>query len=85
LIKVPYFDVIWNSEPGGNVEHIAEHDLTPEDIEDVLFDPAERDRSRSSGLPIVFGFTSGGRYIAVVYEQIDASTVYPVTAYEVEE
>ena len=29
---VPY-DLIWNPEPGGNVEHIAEHDLTPDDIE----------------------------------------------------
>jgi hypothetical protein len=23
---VPYYDIIWNPEPGGNVEHIAEHD-----------------------------------------------------------
>ncbi len=82
---MPYFDVIWDPEPGGNIEHIAEHGLTPEDVEDLLFDPVGHDRSRSSGLPIVFGFTSDGRYIAVVYEQIDASTVYPVTAYEVEE
>ncbi len=82
---MPYVDIIWNREPDGNLEHIAEHDLTPEDVEAVLFDPVGHDRSRSSGLPIVFGFTSDGRYIAVVYEQIDASTVYPVTAYEVEE
>ena len=82
---MPYFDVIWNPEPGGNIEHIAEHDLTPENVEDVLFDPAGHDRSRSSGLPMVFGFTSGGRYIVVIYEQIDACTVCPVTAFEVEE
>ncbi|MDA1016891.1 MAG: hypothetical protein O3A00_20840 [Planctomycetota bacterium] len=41
--------------------------------------------SRSSGLPIVFGFTPDGRYIMVVYEQIDDITIYPVTAYDVEE
>ena len=82
---MPYFDIIWNHESGGNIEHIAEHDLTPADVEDVLFDPMGRDRSRSSGLPMVFGFTSDGRYIVVVYQQIDATTVYPVTAYEVEE
>jgi len=82
---MPYFDIIWNPEPGGNIEHIAEHDLTLKDIEDVLFDSVGHDRSRFSGLPIVFGFTSDGRYIMVVYEQIDACTVYPVTAYEVEE
>lgn len=59
--------------------------FAPEDVEDVLFDPVGHDRSRSSGLPIAFGFTSDGRYIAVVYEQIDPSTVYPLTAYEVAE
>jgi hypothetical protein len=84
-MEVPYFDIIWNPDSGGNIQHIAEHDLTPEDVEGVLFDPVGRDRSRSSGLPIVFGFTSDGRYIMVVYEQIDASTVYPVTAFEVEQ
>jgi hypothetical protein len=84
-LKVPYFDIIWSHEPGGNIEHIAEHDLTQEDVEDVLFDPVGHDRSHSSGLPVVFGFTSDGRYIMVAYEQIDATTIYPVTAYEVEE
>ena len=82
---MPYFEIIWNEEPGGNVEHIAEHDLTPEDVEEVIFNPVDRDVSRSSGLPIVFGFTPDGRYILVVYEQIDDVTVYPVTAYDVEE
>ncbi|MEO8494587.1 MAG: hypothetical protein ABI614_05930 [Planctomycetota bacterium] len=82
---MPYYEVIWNEEPGGNLEHIAEHDLTPEDVEEVIFNPVDRDTSRTSGLPIVFGFTPDGRYILVVYEQIDAITVYPVTAYDVEE
>ena len=82
---MPYFEIIWNEEPGGNIEHIAEHGLTPEDVEEVIFNPVDRDVSRSSGLPIVFGFTLAGRYILVVYEQIDAVTVYPVTAYDVEE
>ena len=82
---MPYFEIIWNEEPGGNIEHIAEHGLTPEDVEEVMFNPVDRDVSRSSGLPIVFGFTPEGRYIFVVYEQVDDVTVYPVTAYDVEE
>ena len=32
-----------------------------------------------------FGRTPSGETIAVIYEEIDDSTVYPVTAYEVEE
>lgn len=82
---MPYYEIIWNDEPGGNVEHIAEHGLTPEDIEEVIFNPVDRDVSRSSGLPILFGFTPDGRYILVVYEEIDQRTIYPVTAYDVEE
>ena len=82
---MPYYEIIWNDEPGGNKEHIAEHDLTPEDIEEVVFNPMDRDVSRSSGLPIVFGFTPDGRYILVVYEQLDETTIYPVTAYDLEE
>ncbi len=82
---MPYYEIVWNEEPGGNVEHIAEHGLTLEDVEEVLLSPLDRDISRSTGLPIVFGFTPDGRYILVVYEQIDEVTIYPVTAYEVEE
>ena len=80
-----YYEFIWDDEPGGNVEHIAEHDLTPADIEEVFFNPVDHDVSRSSGLPIVFGFTPDGRYILVVYEKISDVMVYPVTAYDVEE
>jgi len=63
---MPYFEIIWNEESGGNLEHIAEHGLTPEDVEEVIFNPVDRDVSRSSGLPIVFGFTPDGRFIMVV-------------------
>ena len=80
-----YFEFIWDEESGGNVEHIAEHGLTPDDIEEVFFNPIDHDTSRSSGLPIIFGFTPEGRYILVVYEKIDEVTIYPVTAYDVEE
>jgi uncharacterized DUF497 family protein len=73
--------VLWN----GNVAHIEEHGLTVEDVEYVLARPQRPARGAATGLPCVFGRTSDGRYIIVVYEQIDADTIYPVTAYEVPE
>jgi hypothetical protein len=76
--------IIWNDEPGGNIEHIEEHDLTVEDVEQVLANPEREEVSRSSGLPCAFGTIADGRYIIVVYEQVDADTIYPVTAYEIE-
>ncbi len=48
-------------------------------------DPDAHETSRSSGLPIVFGTTYTGRFIAVVFEEIDADTVKPVTAYDIKE
>jgi hypothetical protein len=75
--------IIWNEEPGDNVEHIEEHGLTVDDVEHVLGNPDRTDVRRSSGLPCVFGAVPDGRYIIVVYEGVDADTIYPVTAYEV--
>lgn len=81
---MPYFEIIWDDGPGGNVEHILEHGITIDEVEEVLFNPTGKDLSRSSGLPIVFGFTPDGRYILVVYEKVDDFMIFPVTAYEVE-
>lgn len=61
--------VVWDLEndPDGNVQHILEHGLTVDEIEDVLFDPRSVTTvSRSSGEPITFGHKATGRYIAVV-------------------
>lgn len=56
---------------------------TIEEVEEVLDNATDADISRSSGRPVVFGDTSSGRHLMVVYDEIDADTVYPVTAYEV--
>ncbi len=72
-------------DPRGNVRHIGEHGLTQEDVEDVLFGLCELDTSHSSGSPIALGFTSSGQYICVVLEWVDDETVYPVTAYPLDE
>ena len=79
--------VIWDldDDPDGNVQHIAEHGVVKEEVEEVLETPAGIEASRSSGRPIAFGETSTGRLIAVVYEEIDEDIAYPVTAYEVEQ
>ncbi len=83
---MPWYDIFWNYEDeDGNVAHIAENDLTPEDVNAVLMDPVETGKSRSSKRPIAFGYTPDGRYICVVYEEIDEYTLYPVTAFEVED
>jgi uncharacterized DUF497 family protein len=74
---------------GGNTAHIAEHDLTPEEVESALFgDDTRFDLSDSSGRPIAFGATGTGRFIAVVFEILniaDPLIIRPITAYDVPE
>ena len=76
--------VVWDCTPGGNVEHVEEHDLTTADVDHVLVNFESQGISRSSGRSCVFGHTPDRRYIVVVYEE-DDDAVIPVTAYEIEE
>ena len=81
--------VVWDLEddPDGNVQHIAEHGLSVDEVEDVLYAAEDVLVSQSSGRPITFGETRTGRRIAVVIDVIDEDpfAVYPVTAYEIDE
>lgn len=78
---------IWDLEddPDGNVQHIAEHGLTIEEVESVFRDPGNQtELSRSSGYPITIGTTHTGRFVVVVWEEIeeDPLCLRPITAYE---
>ncbi len=80
--------VIWDlaDDEEGNYRHVLDHDVTPEEVEEILNDSASRTtQSRSSGRAITFGWTSGGRYLAVVWEPVERDVAYPVTAYPVPE
>ncbi len=90
MLDFDYID--WDDDdipdPENNVRHIAADGLTPEEVNGVLYDPdPDIDTSDSSGLPAVFGWTSTGKYIIVVYELDEDSGVVvlrPKTAYEVQ-
>lgn len=75
-------DVIWTDEIVG---HLAQHGVSQDDFEYVLSHPTSEGISRSTGLPTAWGYTRDGRYIMIVYEEVDRLTVLPVTAYEVPE
>jgi uncharacterized DUF497 family protein len=79
------FDAIFwdlDDDPHGNVQHCAEHGVTKEEVEEVLENAVDVDVSRSTGRPVIFGDTSTGRHLMVVYESVDGHTVYPITAYD---
>lgn len=84
---MPYSSVIWDAEddPRGNVRHIAEHDLTVEDVEAALANPVSEGQSASTGFPAIWGYVPDGRFVIAVYEEVDEDTVRVITAYEVPE
>jgi uncharacterized DUF497 family protein len=81
------YRILWDldDDPEGNVQHLAEHGLTPDDFEHALMHAVGFDESESSDREIAFGPALDGRMIAAVYDEIDGDTIRPVTAYYVEE
>lgn len=80
--------VIWDDadDPDGNTAHVAEHGLTPDEVDEVLLDESlPIVSSRSSGRPGRFGWTSTGKHIVVFWDDVsdDPKIIYPATAYEV--
>ena len=80
-----WIHIIWDYESDGNVEHIADNGLTAAEVTYVLQKPVDSGISRTSGLPMLFGFTEDGDYVAVVYREIDEDTIQPITAYILDE
>jgi uncharacterized DUF497 family protein len=76
-------------DEGGNTAHVAEHGLTPDEVDFALFDENTMfDVSESSGRPIAFGSTDTSRFIAIVFEVLnpaDPLVIRPITAYDVPE
>ena len=82
---MPWKDIVWNHDDDGNVEHITENGLSIGDVEYVVMNAQEFGMSHASGRPILLGYTEGGEYVCVVYEEVDDVTIYPVTAYILED
>ena len=82
---MPFDSIIWDldDDPNGNVQHCAAHGVTKEEVEQVFHNATDADVSRSTGRPVVFGDTGAGRHLMIAYEEVDADTVYPVTAFDV--
>lgn len=81
---MPWYDFIWDYSPDGNIDHLAEHDVTRDEAEEILQNPSRRERSRSNGKRwIAFGETRSGRELVVVYEVVDSVTLQAITAFEI--
>jgi uncharacterized DUF497 family protein len=74
--------VLWSSR---SVAHIARHEITPEEVEDVLFNPPlDARRGKHEGTYLVFGRTRNGRRLVVVIAPRPRNSWYVVTARDVD-
>lgn len=74
------YEFIWNSD---RIEHIASHNVTPNDVEEVCFGVSFVLKAKSEGeKPVyyVLGQTDAGRYLFCVVIQFPDGKGYPVTA-----
>ncbi len=80
--------ILWDleDEPDGNVVHIAANGVTVEEFVEVFAaNYGSAAISRASGRPITFGWTSSGKHLAIVWDEIQAQDpliIRPVTAFE---
>ncbi len=71
---------IWPEE---RIEHIAQHGITSEEVEEVCFGKSFVRRAKSEGenpVYYVLGQTEAGRYLFCVAIQFPDGNGYPVTA-----
>ena len=55
---MPYYNFLWTDEI---VRHIGAHGLSQDDFEQIVCNPSSRGYSRTSGLPVAWGYAADGR------------------------
>jgi uncharacterized DUF497 family protein len=68
-----------------NIEHIARHNVSPDEVEDVAFDDEPWIRKRRKGTRYMLGYTIGGRYLFIVYSLNSKGIARVITAMDMDE
>ena len=79
---MPFYLFLWAPQV---IAHLAEHDVTQDEFEEIVCDPGRVMISRTTGRPVAIGMTSKGRLLVCVYEHANKDAIVPVTAFEPEE
>ena len=67
-----------------NIEHIARHQVSPDEVEEVSFDDEPWIRRGKKGTRYLLGFTIGGRYLFVVYISKGKGVARVITAMDMD-
>ncbi|MBX3448216.1 MAG: DUF4258 domain-containing protein [Planctomycetaceae bacterium] len=73
-----WYDFIWTTK---FLAKIDERGITVDEVRELLLDADFIESSDSTGLPLVRGYVSTGRYLVVVFVFEDDITVRPITAF----
>jgi len=76
-LKIRYYH-----DPDTGLPHISDHDVSPDEVEEVLERPGE-DRPGREGSRVALGQTEAGRFLRVIYvPDPEPGSVFVITAYE---
>lgn len=77
-----YIELLWDDEA---VEHVTRHNVTPAEVEDVVYEARSLILRTRQDRYMVYGQTNSGRYLKVVIEPLGRGCFYPITAYEMDD
>jgi len=67
------------------LDHIAIHNVTPEEVEEVAFESSPYIRRGRQGRRYLYGKTIGGRYLFIVYTLIGEGKARVITARDMDD
>lgn len=68
-----------------NMEHIARHRVSPDEVEDVAFDDEPWIKKGRRGTRYMLGYTVAGRYLFIVYVLKDKGAARVITAMDMDD
>jgi uncharacterized DUF497 family protein len=79
-MEITRFD--WDSN---NIEHIARHNISPDEVEDVALDDEPWIRKGRKETRYMLGYTVAGRYLFIVYVLKGKGIARVITAMDMDE
>lgn len=78
-------EIIWFEWDNNNIEHIARHHISTDEVEDVAFDDEPWIRKGRQGTRYMLGYTVAGRYLFIVYVLKGKGIARVITARDMDE
>lgn len=72
--------ITWLEWDDYRLEHIAEHNVGPDEVWEVCIDPFHLAHRKGQNRYLVYGQTYDGRYLLVVLERLERTIYKPITA-----